>query len=164
MLVGVNFVLIILGLILVVKSADYLIASSISLGKKIGLSEMIIGIVIIGFGTSLSELVVSIDAILKNVPELSLGNIIGSNIANILLVLGVAGLFKKLNLSKVNQFDNLYHLLTHILFFFVFFFFQLQEVFGIIFLLVFATYLYLSLTNKNDSHGDINTENKQILR
>ena len=66
MLVGVNFVLIILGLILVVKSADYLIASSISLGKKIGLSEMIIGIVIIGFGTSLSELVVSIDAILKN--------------------------------------------------------------------------------------------------
>ena len=162
MLVGVNFVLIILGLILVVKSADYLIASSISLGKKIGLSEMIIGIVIIGFGTSLSELVVSIDAILKNVPELSLGNIIGSNIANILLVLGVAGLFKKLNLSKVNQFDNLYHLLTHILFFCVFFFFQLQEVFGIIFLLVFATYLYLSLTNKNDSHGDINTENNLV--
>ena len=164
MLVGVNFILIILGLTLVVKGADYLISSSISLGKKIGLSEMIIGIVIIGFGTSISELVVSVNAILNNVPELSLGNIIGSNIANILLVLGVAGLFNKLNLSKVNQFDNLYHLLTHILFFCVFFFFQLQVIFGIIFLLIFATYLYLSLTNKSDSHDEITTENNFVNR
>ena len=162
MLVGVNLILIIIGLMIVVKGADFLISASILLGKKIGLSEMIIGIVIIGFGTSLSELVVSIDAVLKNVPELSLGNIIGSNIANILLVLGVAGFFRKLNFSKVNHFDNLYHLFAHFLFFLVFFFFQLQALWGIIFLIVFAVYLYLSLTKNQVSQEEISTENNLI--
>ena len=85
----------ILGLIIVLWGAELLINSAIALGKRYKTPELLIGILVIGFGTSLSELIVSIDAVLKDAAELTLGNIIGSNIANILLVIGVSGLTKK---------------------------------------------------------------------
>ena len=55
--------------------------------KKINVSEFFIGLIVVGFGTSLCELVVSIDAVIKGSPDISVGNVIGSNIANLLLVL-----------------------------------------------------------------------------
>ena len=97
-----------IGLLIVLWGADLLINSSIALGKKYKISEILIGIVVVGFGTSLSELLVSIDAVLKNAAELSLGNIIGSNIANILLVLGFNGLIKNIKVPKVSNFDNFF--------------------------------------------------------
>ena len=119
-MISYNLILLFLGLCLVIKGADILVTCSISLGKKLGLSELIIGIAIIGFGTSLPELLVSVDAILNNAPELSLGNILGSNIANIFLVLGFASLIKKIKLQRIEKFDNYFHDLSHILFFLAF--------------------------------------------
>ena len=61
-----NFILLLMGLFLVVKGADILISSAVTIGKKYGVSDFFIGLIIIGFGTSLPELLVSIDAIIKN--------------------------------------------------------------------------------------------------
>ena len=75
-----------MGLFLVVKGADILISSAVAIGKRYGVSDFFIGLAVIGFGTSLPELIVSIDAIIKKSPEISVGNVLGSNISNILLV------------------------------------------------------------------------------
>jgi len=101
-----NLILLFFGLILVVKGADILVSCAISIGKKLNLSELAIGIVIVGFGTSLSELLVSIDAVINNAPDLSLGNIIGSNIANILLILGLISIFKDIEFGNQKEKKN----------------------------------------------------------
>ena len=101
------FLELLFGLILVLWGADLLINSAISIGKKFNLSEIFIGIIVIGFGTSLCELFVSIEAVIKGVGELTLGNIIGSNIANILLVLGISSFVKAYKFPKINAFDNI---------------------------------------------------------
>jgi len=80
------------GLVLLTIGADGLVSAAVSLAKRFGLSPLVIGIVIVGFGTSLPELAVSLKAALDNSPDIALGNVIGSNIANILLILGLATL------------------------------------------------------------------------
>ena len=105
MSVGLALLYLMLGLFFVVKGADILISSATSIGKKNNISEFFIGVVIIGFGTSLPELLVSIDAILNEFPDLSVGNVVGSNIANLLLVFGFIGFFSELTIKKISKFD-----------------------------------------------------------
>lgn len=78
-----------------VKSADYFVISAEKIGQRLKLSPLLIGITILAFGTSLPELITSILAVMKGTTEIVAGNVIGSNIANILLVLGLAGLVSK---------------------------------------------------------------------
>ena len=101
------------GLFSLVKGADILISSSIAIGKKLKVSEFFIGLIVVGFGTSLCELLVSIDAVIKNSPDISVGNVIGSNIANILLVIFAAGMTKELKSINVSSFDLSFHLGSH---------------------------------------------------
>jgi len=80
----------VVSLALLVKSSDWLLESAEKIGLQVGLSPFIIGITIIAFGTSFPELVSSFFAVFEGVPQIVSGNVIGSNIANILLVVGVA--------------------------------------------------------------------------
>jgi len=84
--------LFVVGIYLLVKSADWIIDSSSSMAKKLGVSSLVIGLTVVAFGTSLPELVVNVLAAFKGASEVSFGNIIGSNIANILLILGITAL------------------------------------------------------------------------
>ena len=97
---GVAFLFSIAGFFFLWKGADWLVggASRMALGAKV--SPIIIGITIVAFGTSLPEMSVSIAASLKGQPDITLGNVIGSNIANILLVLGIAAVIRPLDVSK----------------------------------------------------------------
>ncbi|NPA50457.1 MAG: calcium/sodium antiporter [Epsilonproteobacteria bacterium] len=97
-----SLILSIIALILVIKGADYTIESASNIAKSFGISEWIVGILLVAFGTSLPELVVSIMAAKSNKADMAIGNIIGSNMANITMVLGSAALFGKieLNLTK----------------------------------------------------------------
>ncbi len=81
---------IIAGLVLLFIGGEALVRGSVTLSKKLGISTILIGVVVVGFGTSAPELLVSIKASLADQPDIALGNVIGSNIANILLILGVA--------------------------------------------------------------------------
>ena len=147
-----------IGIVLVLYGANLLINTALVLGKKYKISEILIGIVIIGFGTSLSELIVSIDAVFKNAAELSIGNIIGSNIANIFLVLGCAGIAKNLVIPKINKFDNIFHLMISLIFLLIFIYFQLNILSGLLFITLFFIYLFISFRNSKVSE----TENIEI--
>lgn len=77
------------GIVLLVVAGDFLVRGAVSLAHRAGVSTLIIGLTIVAFGTSAPELVVGVDAVIKGSPTLALGNIVGSNIANSLLVVGL---------------------------------------------------------------------------
>ena len=96
----INLLLLILGFVLLIKGADFLIDGAVSLAKKFHISEIAIGLTVVAFGTSAPELIVNLVSAFQNHPEICYGNIIGSNMFNTLVVLGVAGLFKPIFLQK----------------------------------------------------------------
>ena len=81
--------LLVLGFILLIKGADLLVDGSSSVAKKFGVSDLIIGLTVVAFGTSAPELIVNIVSAVQGNSEIAIGNILGSNIANILLILGL---------------------------------------------------------------------------
>jgi len=85
-----DIVYIVSGLVLLFVGGEGLVRGSVSVAERLGLSKLIIGLVIVGFGTSTPELLVSVNAAMDGVPEIALGNVIGSNIANVLLIVGIA--------------------------------------------------------------------------
>lgn len=80
------------GLFILAFAGDFLVSGAVALSRKLGMSPLIAGILIVGFGTSAPEMVVTLGASLDGVPALALGNVVGSNIANVWLVLAVPAL------------------------------------------------------------------------
>ena len=98
--------LLVVGFVLTIGGANFVIESGTNIARMFGVSEWIIGLLLIAIGTSLPELVVSLVAIKKGNAEMSIGNIIGSNVANFSMVLGSAALLSPLALDfKATQFD-----------------------------------------------------------
>lgn len=87
-----DYALLFLGFFILIKSADFLIEGSASLAKKLKIPTIVIALTVISFGTSAPELIVSVGSALKGSQEMALGGIVGSNISNTLLILGVASL------------------------------------------------------------------------
>lgn len=98
-----------IGFVFVVMGAHFAIESASSIALDFGLSEWVIGIIMISFGTSLPELVISISAALKGKVDMAIGNVIGSNLANTTLVIGSAALVKDLPISLT---DNVFDIAT----------------------------------------------------
>lgn len=94
------FILLLGGFLLLIKGADLLVDGASSLAKRFAVSEIVIGLTIVAFGTSTPELIVNLIAAIQDKGAISFGNIIGSNIVNILLVLGIAGLIRPLPTAK----------------------------------------------------------------
>jgi cation:H+ antiporter len=80
------------GLVLLVVAGDALVRGAINLALRVGIPPLVVGLTVVAFGTSAPELLVSVQAVLKDLPGVALGNVVGSNIANILLVLGLPAL------------------------------------------------------------------------
>lgn len=80
------------GCIYLLVGGDFLVRGSLALARKLSLSPVIVGLTVVALGTSLPELVVSVHSALNNLPGIAIGNVVGSNIANVLLVLGVPAL------------------------------------------------------------------------
>lgn len=95
-----EIILIILGFILLIKGADILVEGGSSLAKKMRVPEIIIGLTIVSIGTSMPELVVSITSALEGHPDMAIGNVVGSNITNLFLILGVCALINELKFQK----------------------------------------------------------------
>ncbi|NWO06946.1 MAG: calcium/sodium antiporter [Alteromonadaceae bacterium] len=85
----IDLLLLLLGVVLLTFGGEALIRGSLAAAKRFGISPLLSGLVIVGFGTSSPELVVSIDAAMTGQPDIAIGNVVGSNIGNILLILGV---------------------------------------------------------------------------
>jgi cation:H+ antiporter len=85
-----TYILITAGFALLLFGGEFVVRGSVAMAQRLGVSPLIVGLTIVGFGTSLPEMVVSVNAALVGAPGLAVGNVVGSNIANILLILGVA--------------------------------------------------------------------------
>lgn len=85
-----TYVLLVLGLVLLIAGGELLVRGAVRIAEHLGLSPMLIGLTIVGMGTSMPELAASVQAALAGSPGIALGNIVGSNIANLLLILGLA--------------------------------------------------------------------------
>lgn len=94
-----SVVMLAIGLVILVFAGDYLVRGAVSLAEQLGISPLIIGLTIVAFGTSAPELFVSVQAALDEGPGIALGNVIGSNTANILLVLGAPAIIAPLAIS-----------------------------------------------------------------
>jgi len=105
---GKTIVLLLIGFILTIGGANFVVESGTNIARAFGVSEWIIGLLLIALGTSLPELVVSLVAIKKGNAEMSIGNIIGSNVANFSMVLGAASLINPLTIDLIaTKFDML---------------------------------------------------------
>lgn len=93
MLIGLYLLL---GIALLTIGGEALIRGALGIAERLGISALLSGLVIVGFGTSMPEMVVSIDAVLSGQPDIAIGNIVGSNIANILLILGLCAVITPL--------------------------------------------------------------------
>lgn len=96
-----ELILLVLGFVMLIKGADALIDGASVLAKRLGVSELFIGLTIVAFGTSLPELIVNLFANNDETAQLAIGSIVGSNSANILLVLGIAALIRPMSIYRV---------------------------------------------------------------
>ena len=89
-----NLILVAFGLVALLAGGDLLVRGAVGVARRFGVSPLVIGLTLVGFGTSAPELVTSLSAAFAGAPAIALGNVVGSNIANILLILGVAALIR----------------------------------------------------------------------
>ncbi len=109
-----QILILIVGFLLLIKGADVFVDGASSTARNLNISRLVIGLTIVAFGTSAPELAVSFKALMSNSGDMVLGNVIGSNIINILLILGVSSLFctlrvKVIQLEKNYQLQLCYH-------------------------------------------------------
>lgn len=156
-----QFILLATGLILILLGANWLVDGSSSIARKSGLSEFIIGLTIVGIGTSAPEMVVSFLSSFQGKADMAIGNVIGSNIFNTLMILGVTALISPLTITKTNlRKDIPLNIIVSIMLVLLG---MNQAIFGIgenilsridggIMLLIFALYMWYSF--RNDSAPD----------
>lgn len=90
---------VLLGLVGLFVGGEFLVRGSVAVARGFGISPLLIGLTVVGFGTSTPELLVSVDAALRGLPDIALGNVVGSNIANILLIVGASALLWPITLN-----------------------------------------------------------------
>ncbi|MCP4329760.1 MAG: calcium/sodium antiporter [Alphaproteobacteria bacterium] len=88
------FVLVVVGLVILLVGAEFLVRGAVGLASRLGVSKLVIGLTVVAFGTSAPELVVSVTASLRGASEIALGNVVGSNVCNIMMVLGAAAIVR----------------------------------------------------------------------
>ena len=99
----IQIVLLAVGLVLVVKGADFLVEGATDVARRFNVSEFVIGLTIVGFGTSCPELVVSVTGAVKGLSDVAAGNVVGSNIFNILLILGITPVITPVPILRENR-------------------------------------------------------------
>ncbi|MFC2096524.1 calcium/sodium antiporter [Bacteroidota bacterium] len=154
-----DYIFLFLGFVLLMLSGDFLVRGSVSLAGHFKVSRLVIGVVVVSFGTSAPELVVSLDAALMGHPDIAIGNVIGSNIANIALVLGLTAVIIPIVVKKrAIHFDWLVMMLISLLFYvFCLTGNKLQLIEGVIFILILLSYISWSI-HKSRKENKTNLE------
>ena len=157
-----NIIFIFLGFLLLVVGGEFIVRSSVALSLKFNISKFVIGMTVVSFATSLPELIVSVNAALNNSPSIAINNVIGSNIANIGLVLGLISILGKITV------DNYFYkrdwpwmfFFSLLMWFFISQDSVLQKHEGLILflILIFFTLTIIKKSNYLDFKGSINDE------
>ena len=173
-----QILILIAGLALVTLSADWLVDGSSAIARKAGISEFVIGMTIVGIGTSLPELVVSLSGALQGKADIAIGNIVGSNLFNVYLILGLTALIFPVGITKSNfRRDIPLNIAASILLvvlgmsrtlFCIGSGDTLSRTEGIVFLIIFVGYLYLSLkkdqTDNTEKDGEEAVKESKLVK
>jgi len=145
----INSLLLIFGMVLLIKSADWMVNGASALAKKYNVSDLAIGLTVVAFGTSAPELVVNVIASSQNLNDIVYGNIIGSNIANLFLILGITGLVYPLIVQSSTIWKEIPLSLFAVILLYLLsnnFFFggllELSRIDGLLLILMFALFMY----------------------
>ena len=95
-----DFIAICVGLFLLIKGGDWLLDAAVALSLRLNIPKIVIGMTVVSFATSAPELIVSVKSALKGYPDIALGNVVGSNIANLAFVLGTVLLISPIEVTK----------------------------------------------------------------
>ncbi|MBR4974894.1 MAG: calcium/sodium antiporter [Bacteroidales bacterium] len=98
----VSFILLIVGLVLILLGADALVNGASAVARKYGISEFVVGLTIVGIGTSAPELIVSAISAINGSSDIAIGNVVGSNISNVFMILGITAIIAPISLTKSN--------------------------------------------------------------
>ena len=141
---ALQILLLLAGLALIVFGAEWLVDGASAIARKAGISEFVIGLTIVGFGTSCPELVVSLTGALQGNADISVGNVVGSNIFNTLLILGMTAAIAPVAVTATNRTRDIpiTLLVTFLFVALALTGMQLGRVEGIVFLLIFAAYMF----------------------
>ncbi len=146
------FVYLILGIIMLKYGADFLVSSAIEIASLLNIEERVIAVTVIAIGTSVPELATSIVAALKKEVDLAVGNIVGSNIFNLLAVLGATAIYKDLDImnDKILSSDYFLMIVVTIIFGVIIYAFgkgKINRLKGGVLLLIYFSYIYYSIIN-----------------
>lgn len=147
----IDLIYLLIGMVLLYFGAEWLIKSVVSIASEMGVSEKLISVTIVAFGTSLPELVTSSMAAFRKETDISIGNLIGSNIFNILAILGITAMVHPLQISdSINQFD-IYFLLGISLLLLPIMLFgrKIGRLKGVFLIVFYLFYIYLSIAAEN---------------
>ena len=154
------------GLVMLFIGAEGLIRGSSNLAIKIGITPLVVGLTVVAFGTSTPELVVSLKAALLGNSSISLGNVVGSNIANIALILGVAAIIKPLDVhANVIMREIPIMIVITVLFLFLLIDGELGFIDGLIFVIGLVIYLIVNvLLARKEKNPEVDSEFKKGLK
>jgi len=140
----ISITFIVIGIILLIYGSDIFVDSAINIANQLNIPEAVIGVSLVAFGTSLPELVVGILSAIRRKVDFALGNVLGSNIYNVLGVLGVSSFFGNFNIPTViGSVDLLFMLfVTFMILGFMFFLKRIGRTYGIIGLVLYVSYIY----------------------
>lgn len=153
--------LLIFGIVVVLKSADWLTNGAVGLATKLGISQIVIGLTIVAIGTSMPEFFVSIVSAIKGTPDLAVGNIVGSNIFNVLLIVGVAATVAPIAIQRATvRRDIPIAIVASIMLTFMMFDDNISRIDALILFATFIAFIWITLRNsKNDANEkDASTE------
>ena len=161
-----DYIYLILGLSLLTVGGEFLVKGSVSLALRLKISTLVVGMTVVSFATSAPELLVSLDAALSGYPDISLGNIIGSNIANIGLVLGFTALIFPLNITNDTYKTN-YPMLLGVSLVFVILIYQFHAVqfwMGALFVLSLLIFIFLIIRSSRKNNLNTSNETEQLSK
>ena len=160
----INLLFVLLGIVVLVKSADLLVESSSELATRLGISAVVVGAIVVGFGTSMPEMAVSTTAAVRGDISLGIGNVVGSIIANLTLVLGATTFAALVPLSKDFLKFHIPLSMNAVFWFFVFIQNGLQRYEGFILLglLVISLILMVNDGKRSKSNNSYSKENQQL--
>ena len=139
------------GLLLLIVGSNYLLKSAVDLSIKLNLSKVVIGLTVVSFATSAPELLISLSSALKGSSDIAISNVIGSNIANLGLVLGTALCFTKIKIPKSNiKFDWTFLMLVSFVFFYFIKDFSVNRTEGIVLFSALIFFLFFIVKIRDD--------------
>ncbi len=158
----INFILIIVGIVLVLKGADCMTDGAVAIAQRLKIPQIVIGLTIVAMGTSMPELCISMVSALKGTPDLAVGNVVGSNIFNTMLIVGVAAMVAPMTIlrSTVKK-DIPWAVLASLVLTLMCLDSNISRIDALILFVGFCGFMYLTLKNAKKPSADPSAESEE---